>query len=184
MDIQTIQVVPQIDLSVRGLCTKVYPGHPKGCPNFNHKDGCPPGAPQFDDVYDLSEPIYAIVNKFDISEHRKRMRNLHPTWSLRQLDCCLYWQPKARKQLMIGIKQFLGKHSKYHFTTCPEAMGVDITKTLELVGIHLEWPPVNFTYQVTLAGLERKCSSCGCTWYNGCRNGCYWVAEDKCSNCS
>lgn len=29
----------------------------------------------------------------------------------------------------------------------------------------------------------RKCRVCGCTWLNGCANGCYWVDEDLCSNC-
>ena len=183
MDIKVIKVNPQIDLSVRSLCIKSYHGHPKGCPNFNHKDGCPPESPTFEDVYDLSKPVYAIINKFNISEHRERMHNLHPKWSLLQLDCCLYWQPKARKLLMVGIKQFLKEHSKYHVTTCPEAMGIEVTKTLEMVGINLEWPPVNFSYQVALAGVESKCSSCGCTWFNGCWNGCHWVEKDKCSNC-
>lgn len=31
---------------------------------------------------------------------------------------------------------------------------------------------------------ERKCRVCGCTWNNACRNGCYWVEEDLCSNCN
>ena len=183
MNIKIIKVNPQIDLSVRGLCVKPYPGHIRGCPNFNHKDGCPPRAPLFSDIYDLSESVYAIVNIFDFKEHVDKMKQLHPNWSKRQLDCCLYWQPKARKQLILGIKLFIKKNPRYHVTTCPEAMGIEVTKTLELVGTQLEWPPLNVTYQVALAGIERKCRVCGCTWANGCRNGCWWVENTLCSNC-
>lgn len=31
---------------------------------------------------------------------------------------------------------------------------------------------------------ERKCRICGCTWFNGCPEGCYWVEEDLCSKCT
>lgn len=30
---------------------------------------------------------------------------------------------------------------------------------------------------------EQKCRLCGCTWDNACKNGCYWVEEDLCSEC-
>jgi hypothetical protein len=36
---------------------------------------------------------------------------------------------------------------------CPEAMGVDITSTMSSIGIELEWPPKNITYQVSIAGV-------------------------------
>lgn len=29
----------------------------------------------------------------------------------------------------------------------------------------------------------QKCRVCGCTWYNPCAGGCYWVEEDLCSQC-
>lgn len=32
--------------------------------------------------------------------------------------------------------------------------------------------------------VQRECRICGCTWLNGCRNGCYWIEDDLCSNCS
>lgn len=153
------RIEPVIDYSVRGLCVKVYPGHKKGCPNLNHKDGCPPNAGYFDKVYDISKPVYAIINVFDFKSHVDKMRELHPDWSQRQLDCCLYWQPKARKQLFEGIKKFLTHNDKerfkqgYRVEKCPEAMGVEITKTLAKAGIALEWPPVNVVYQVALAGI-------------------------------
>jgi hypothetical protein len=149
------KVTPVIDHSVRCLCGKVYPGHKNGCPNFNHKQGCPPKAPYFEEVYDMSKPVYAIVNVFDFKAHTDKMRSLYPNWSDRQVECCLYWQPKARKQLLVGIRDFLRMGLiGYEVTICPEAMGVEITKTLSGV-IDLEWPPKTITCQVALAGYKK-----------------------------
>lgn len=42
---------------------------------------------------------------------------------------------------------------------------------------------------VKLAGQQNKtteeqsCRICGCTWFNACPGGCYWVQEDLCSEC-
>lgn len=151
-----LPVIPVIDYSVRGLCVKPYPGHKKGCPNFNKKNGCPPGAAKFDEVYDLSKPVYAIINKFDFASHVSRMKELHPEWSQRQLECCLYWQPKARNQLLQHIKYFLQNHPGYKVEPCPEAMGVDVTETLKNSGVILEWPPKIMCCQVALAGTIKK----------------------------
>lgn len=150
-----IPVTPVIDYAVRGLCVSPYPGHKKGCPNFNHKNGCPPRAMTFDKVYDLSKPVYAIINKFDFAEHVNRMKELHPKWSQRQLECCLYWQPKARKQLLQHIKYFFSNHQGYFITVCPEAMGLDVTRTLKNSGIDLEWPPKQWACQVAIAGIKQ-----------------------------
>lgn len=160
MSIFIKEVNPLIDYSVRGLCVKEYPGHPKGCPNYNKKTGCPPKVQKYDVLYDISKPVYAIVNQFDFGEHVERMSKLHPGWSERQCECCLYWQPKARNQLLVGIRQFLRDHPEYigNVEPCPEAMGIEITKTLIPVGIELEWPPKKFTYQVALAGIRRDYS--------------------------
>ncbi|HYE80855.1 MAG TPA: hypothetical protein VEG39_01675 [Clostridia bacterium] len=178
-----IQVAPVIDYSVRSLCVKPYPGHPKGCPNYNHKDGCPPGAAPYDEVYDFSKPVYAIFNKFDFKAHTDNMRRLHPEWSERQVRCCLYWQSGSRKQLSQEIKKFMYEHRGYRVETCPEAMGVNVTATAANAGIILEWPPETVTYQVALAAIERKCRVCGCTWFHACPGGCYWVDNDLCSSC-
>jgi hypothetical protein len=31
--------------------------------------------------------------------------------------------------------------------------------------------------------LERRCRICGCTEQRGCPGGCWWVAQDLCSEC-
>jgi hypothetical protein len=162
------QVKPVIDYSARSLCCRPYPGHPKGCPNYGKKPCCPPGAPLFDQVYDLSQPVYAIWNAFPIGEHAARMRALHPEWSDRQLYCCLYWQGTARKQLaketLYFPVEFKLRHSsyvrafgfRYEITACPEAMGINVTATMAGIGVDLEWPPRVVAYQVALAGIRKE----------------------------
>ncbi len=150
------KIDPIIDHSVRGLCSRPYPGHPKGCPNHAKKQGCPPGAKLFDQVYDLGQPVFVIWNAFPIGEYAARMRELHPEWSERQLYCCLYWQPKARKQLNSLVLEFIHWHPWYAFTGCPEAEGVNVTATMAGIGVTLEWPPRAVAYQVALAGVPRE----------------------------
>ncbi len=141
-----------IEPRVRGMCRLPYPGHPKGCPNFNHKQGCPPACRLFAERFDLQQPVFAIVNEFDLAAHVARMRASHPGWSQRQLECCLYWQPAARKDLAFKIRQFLFGHPGYTADTCPEAGGVNVTETLRQVGVELEWPPKRIVRQVAIAG--------------------------------
>lgn len=157
-----IEVKPVIDHSVRSLCVKPYPGHPKGCPNFNKKYGCPPTAFLIEDMIDLSKPIFVIYNIFDIATHINNMRFSHPTWSERQLVCCLYWQSTARKQLKTEIDTYFKNlyyldgsiyDSCIKIIQCPEASGVNVTATMHNVGIELEWPPRIKAYQIVLAGV-------------------------------
>jgi len=154
-----LEVNPIIDQSVRELCTRPYPLHPKGCPNFGQKDTCPPKAKMFFEVFDPSYPVYAIVNAFDYRGHKEQMRAKHPEWSERQLACVRFWQGKARKQLKLAINMFLSKHENYAATTCPEALGVNVTETLKNAGIIMEWPPKEIAYQVALAG-KKKTGDC------------------------
>lgn len=153
------QVTPVINHAVRGLCVKPYPLHAKGCPNFGKKDGCPPAAPRLEDSFDLSLPTYVIWNAFPIGEHVRAMRTKHPEWSERQLYCCLYWQPTARKALEDEIQKFLNGSrlvAARFVTRCPEAMGLDVSATMSSIGITLNWPPQELAYQVAFAGVERR----------------------------
>ena len=150
----TVQVV--VDKGVRALCVKAYAGHAKGCPNFNEKPGCPPQAPMIEDVLDLSQPVFAIWNFFDMAGHVAKMKAKHPDWSDRQLRCCLYWQAGARKKLKETIRAFLREQGRLKVVGCPEACGVNVTETMKSAGIILEWPPVSIAYQVVLAGCPRR----------------------------
>jgi len=148
-------VVPHLDSSVRELCRKRYRGHPRGCPNYGKKAGCPPGAKLWADSFDIAAPAWVIWNRYSLLEHVRRMRAGHPKWSDRQCECCLYWQGTARKALKAEIDRYrwsgrFGRH--YEIVRCPEAMGVNVTATMRSVGIELEWPPQRWSYQVALSG--------------------------------
>lgn len=141
-----------VDNRVRGFCRKPYPGHPKGCPNWNKRATCPPQAPKIQDVLDLSKPVYCLINSFDLGAHVSRMKERHPKWSMRQARCLLYWQGTARKQLRGHINAFLEEHSDMVVLTCPEACGVDVGSTVKSLGIELDWPPQSTVYQIAVAG--------------------------------
>lgn len=157
-----LRVCPVMDSRVRGLCVKPYGNNKKGCPNFNdpkHAYRCPPGAPFFDRYFDLSRPIYAVVNDFPYGEHVKRMlATPKKDGSARSLDeakCVLYWQNTARKQLQAKIYAALATLPGYEATWCPEGMGVNVTETLAKAGITLEWPPKQIARQVAFLGIRR-----------------------------
>ena len=158
------QVVPVVDPKVRDMCALPYPNHPKGCPNFRKRATCPPTIPMLAEVFDLVYPMIAIWEPFDFGGHVERMRVAHPDWSQRQLECCLYWQGTARAALNITIHEFLYGYARtakpsappLFVTTCPEAMGVNVTETMKSLGVVLEWPPKKFTHHVALAGVRRQ----------------------------
>lgn len=151
-----VEVVPVFDPSVRRLCEKPYPGHPHGCPNFGKRFSCPPAATLLFDMFQEHGTFYAIVNRFDIGTHVDRMSEKHPSWSWRQLSCCLYWQAGARRQLERNIAEFRAKHIGFGVTRCPEAKGLNVTATLKNAGINMEWPPKKMALQVALAGRPKE----------------------------
>jgi len=156
-----IRVIPIINPDIQTLCLRPYANHKKGCPNYNYKEGCPPNAQMFDSVCDIKKPIFAICEAFDFRGHVKRMKEKHPKWSQRQLECCLYWQGGVRKRLKIRMEVFHGammglNGRDYFLTDVPEAMGVNVTETMRRVGIELEWPPVDVAYKIAMAGVRRK----------------------------
>lgn len=148
-------VKPVIDFSVRFLCLKKYANHPNGCPNYERKTGCPPYAPTIDQIINLQLPVWAIWNVFDFAAHCKKMKSRHPNWTKRQTECCLYWQPKARKDLKEKIVKFnIWYPCKQFIVMNPEGVGVNVTATMKSIGIELEWPPITKTYQIVLAGMS------------------------------
>ena len=74
---------------------------------------------------------------------------------MRQLECCLYWQGTARKQLRQEITEFRKHHpafKAYKVVERPEAMGLNVTATMASIGHELEWPPHHWVYKVAFAG--------------------------------
>jgi hypothetical protein len=127
-----------------------------GCPNLGREDTCPPAALPLYEQIRADRTIWAVWNIYPLGLHIAWMRQKHPAWSDRQLRCCLYWQPLARRFLRVAIAEFyhLGRPGPVHVVGCPEAAGVNVTTTLERIGIVLEWPPVNSVYQIVLVGTE------------------------------
>ncbi len=149
-------MIPTVSNIVRWLCRKPYHGHPKGCPNWGKRATCPPGALLLANILDLRKPIYVIYNRFPFGAHVAKMRAVHPEWSKRQVECCLYWQGTARKQLKARVREFALEHAGYKVLYVPEACGVNVTATMRLLDIELEWPPVTVAYQVALAGTPKE----------------------------
>ncbi len=152
---KNVEVV--LDPSMRNLCYKPYYNHPKGCPNYGKRSGCPPAAPLINEVLDLSQPVWAAWVKFNLAKHRERMRGKHPKWSRRQLDCCLYWQGTLMKGLRREVTYFINAQTYLDYGILeaiyyPEAMGVNVTATLEGIGVTLEWPPEKIVHKVALIG--------------------------------
>jgi hypothetical protein len=148
-----------VDPSVRDLCARRYPGHPRGCPNHGKKPGCPPRAPLVGDVIRLDRPTWVVWNRFDLTAHVDRLRGKHPGWSWRQLSCCLYWQGGARKALhaeVLRLLRLLRGRWPVEVIRCPEAQGVNVTETMRRAGVELEWPPRTTTYQVAVVGSPRR----------------------------
>lgn len=141
--------------SPRAMCVLAYKNHKKGCPNYGKKIDCPPAVPMFDQVFDMTKPIYAIYSTYDLFSHTEKMRQKHPDWTETQLLNVLYWQGTARKHLNENIEKFNEQfRSKGYFsTTSPEAMGVNVTETLKNAGIPLEWPARKTVYKVAFAGI-------------------------------
>jgi hypothetical protein len=157
------RVDPVLNSRMRGLCVRPYGNNKKGCPNFGdpaHAHRCPPGAPLFADKFDMSQPVYAVINEFEYGAHVEKMlatpKKNGKARTLDEAKCVLYWQGAARAALRKKIGAALSTMPGYEATWCPEGHGVNVTETLKNVGIILEWPPKRIACQVAFLGVPRK----------------------------
>jgi hypothetical protein len=102
--------------------------------------------------FDLGQPHWLAIVEFNLAEHKDRMGHLHPDWSERQRACCLYWQGTVRKCLRETCEEFTFMRPERQVNYCPEAMGVDLFKTCEVLGIELERNPKELVYKIALIG--------------------------------
>ncbi len=156
MNIFTEKIV--IDYSVRDLCFRPYPNHPKGCPNYSKRGFCPPKCPRIEDWFDISKGFWVIWIEFDFATHVKRMTRKHPDWSQRQKECCLYWQGTANKllrEVVYDMEYYLEGTGNWETTYCPEAMGVNVTATMKNLNVELEWPPETVVHKVAIIGVRK-----------------------------
>ena len=148
-----------VDYTVRYLCYKPYPNHPKGCPNFGKRPTCPPKAPFVVDYFDLSKGLWIVWIDFDFAAHVRRMERKHPGWSKRQKECCLYWQGTANRMLkdaIADVEYYLQGTGNWKTSFCPEAMGVNVTATMKNIGVTLEWPPQEVVRKVAIIGVRKN----------------------------
>jgi len=147
-----------IDYRAREWCLLPYPNHPKGCPNYNHKEECPPLAPVIEDFIDLKKKKWFVVAKFNLQEHANNLKAKHSDWSDKQARCVLYWQGSVRKQLTDVCKK-ITLHTPLVFTLIPEAMGVQVIKTAKKLNIPIKTRPKVFVHKIALIGYSKKAKS-------------------------
>lgn len=141
-----------IDERVRSWCMMPYPGHPNGCPNYNHSNTCPPKVPVVSKVFDLEKQHWFIIEEFNLALHAKSMVEKHPGWSDRQSRCCLYWQNGVRKRLREACNSWIRLHAGYGYTLIPEALGVNVFRTAHRYDIMIRKNPSDIVYKVALVG--------------------------------
>ncbi len=170
MDYQEIYKIDEliINYRCRGYCKLPYPGHPHGCPNYGEHDECPPNVRYVDELFDLEQPLWFIVEKFDLKSHCDKMKQAHPTWSARQCANLLYWQGGVRHRLLMKTLKFIAlqgninKTPRYQgdtkgtlrYTLLPEAMGVMVIDTCLALKLPIERQPVNFVHKIALVGVS------------------------------
>ncbi len=138
------------DPRIKAHCLDPYPAHPKGCPNWNYKEGCPPHIPYFPDVY--SQEVYIAAVRFNFAEYLAQKREKHPDWTDRALRNPRHWQGHTRSELHHFLEEELPNRQDIlgEVIFNPEAMGVNLFATCRKAGIILEQTPTFFVYNIAL----------------------------------
>ncbi len=131
-------------------CLDPYHAHPKGCPNWNYKTGCPPHVPYFPDVY--CTDVYIAAIRFNFGQYLSEKREKHPDWTDRALRNPRHWQAHVRSDFHHFLEEELPNHPEImgDVLLSPEAMGVNLFATCQKAGIFLEHTPTNFVYNIAL----------------------------------
>lgn len=93
---------------------------------------------------------------FDLAEFAQKMRSRHPEWSDRQCRCCLYWQGTVNKSLKDAIAEFQETYPDVIFTLKPEAMGVNVFKTVRRFGVPIKARPKDIIFKIALVGYPKN----------------------------
>jgi hypothetical protein len=155
-------------------CSLPYPGHKKGCPNF--AKGCTK-IPDWKDVFDpqlgeqsnssgtdwITHKWYAVIEEFDLEKHAEKMKLKHPTWSKKQRECVLYWQPTVKMKLRAKAEKYKKQLSTRPDGFCfdwacsiveiPESRGVNVFGTMAKAGIILYKNP-KIVRKIALIGIQ------------------------------
>jgi len=128
-------------------CTKYYPNHKKGCPNF---PDCIKERMDFKEYKGYK--WFAVVTRFDLKSHAKRMKNKHKNWTERQCRNLLYWQRKVRSRLKKKAESFANPLLGDIILDIPEANGVHVFDTMKWHGLILETHKPNKIHKIMLVG--------------------------------
>lgn len=120
------------------MCLNPYYRHPKGCPNFHIKKGCPPEVLNISQQYD-TEHLNMILLKFPFEQYISAKSRIHPQWPLRQLANPRHWQGHLRSTLYRYWDTIKDEYPSFTLITGPEAMGINVGSTLENMNIPLGW---------------------------------------------
>ena len=140
---------------VTSWCCWEYPSHPDGCGNYLDKKWCPPQAPMFPNILDVSNykskdygdmtitelredkdpTMWLFYKEFNIGEWVNGFLEAHPSRSEKQARIPYLWQDKVYKQVYSEAMAFswtLGKPSQ--LLERPEATGVNLFSTIRVNG--------------------------------------------------
>jgi len=120
------------------MCLNPYYRHPKGCPNFHIKKGCPPEVLNISQQYD-TEHLNMILLRFPFEQYISAKSQIHPQWPLRQLANPRHWQGHLRSTLYRYWDTIKDEYPSFTLITGPEAMGINVGSTLENMNIPLGW---------------------------------------------
>lgn len=168
-----VQIDPKvvvIDKTFMGMCKLPFYGHPRGCPNYGKKEGCPPSKFVESDIFDFNQDLFVIYTPFNVGIFAERMKQTHLEWAKfpRQWYNPRRWQPSARALHRDDLDEFhKATDLSYYEDNSPEARGVNVSSLMNSIGIPLnwQWPPAhvsenkayekNLVYVVSLAGHLR-----------------------------
>jgi hypothetical protein len=83
------------------------------------------------------------------------MLSWHPNWSNRQARCVLYWQGSVNKELKRVALMAKWEHPDADIFLTPEAMGVDVIKTMQNLGFPIETQPIQTVFKVALLAYRQ-----------------------------
>ena len=135
------------DLKMIAFCRSPYYRHPIGCPNWDHKDGCPPHTKPFLSAYQPA--VYIAIARLDFGKYLKLKEKIHPGWTAKALKNPRHWQGHLRS----ALKSLLTPDripAVYEVVTNAEAMGINLFETCANAGFVLERDPKNFVCHLNL----------------------------------
>ena len=140
------------DLKMIAFCRTPYPKHPRGCPNWNYKEGCPPQTKPFLNLY--LPGVRVVIAQMDFGRYLTLKKQRHPDWTERALRNPLHWQGHLRAKLNMYVSS-LEIPPGFEIVDNPEAMGINIFETCHRADFVLERNPTLFVCKIKFLAKPR-----------------------------